>query len=68
MTRRSWTFSGSRRDVGISAPGFGGNKAQAEAHLRASLKYTRTYGELLLSAEPLIDQGRNSEARTELQK
>ena len=46
----------------------GGSKAQAEAHLRASLKYdpNSTVSHFFL-AELLIDQRRNSEARTELQ-
>jgi hypothetical protein len=48
---------------------FGGSKAQAEAHLRASLKYdpNSTVSHFFL-AELLIDQRRNSEARTELQQ
>jgi tetratricopeptide (TPR) repeat protein len=46
----------------------GGNKAQAEAHLRASLKYdpNSTVTHFFL-ADLLLDQGRNREARTELQ-
>jgi hypothetical protein len=46
----------------------GGSKAQAEAHLRASLTYdpNSTVSHFFL-AELLIDQRRNSEARTELQ-
>ena len=48
---------------------FGGSKTQAEAHLRASLKYDphSTVSHFFL-AELLIDQGRKSEARAELQK
>jgi tetratricopeptide (TPR) repeat protein len=48
---------------------FGGSKTQAEQHLRASLKYdpSSTVSHFFL-AELMIDQGRNSEARAELQK
>jgi tetratricopeptide (TPR) repeat protein len=48
---------------------FGGSKKEAEAHLRASLKYdpTSTVSHFFL-AELLLDQGRRSEARAELQK
>jgi tetratricopeptide (TPR) repeat protein len=48
---------------------FGGSKTQAEQHLRASLKYdpNSTVSHFFL-AELMIDQGRNSEARAELQK
>jgi hypothetical protein len=48
---------------------FGGSKTQAEAHLRASLKYdpTSTVSHYFL-AELLLDVGRKSEARAELQK
>jgi tetratricopeptide (TPR) repeat protein len=47
---------------------FGGSKTQSEQHLRASLKYdpNSTVTHYFL-AELLIDQGRKSEARTELQ-
>ena len=48
---------------------FGGSKKLAEQHLRESLKYdpNSTVSHYFL-AELLIDQGRKSEARTELQK
>jgi hypothetical protein len=48
---------------------FGGSNAQAEAHLNASLKYdpNSTVSHFFL-AEVLIDEGRKSEARAELQK
>ena len=48
---------------------FGGSDKKAEAHLRASLKYDEhsTVSRYFL-AELLLDQGRKSEARTELQK
>ena len=48
---------------------FGGSKTQAEAHLRASLKYdpNSTVSRYFL-AELLLDVGRKGEARTELQK
>ena len=48
---------------------FGGSKKEAEAHLRASLKYdpTSTVSHFFL-AELLLDQGRRGEARAELQK
>jgi tetratricopeptide (TPR) repeat protein len=48
---------------------FGGSKAQAEQHLRASLKYdpNSTVSHFFL-AELLIDQGRRDEARAELQQ
>ena len=48
---------------------FGGSKTQAEAHLRASLKYdpNSTVSHYFL-AELLLDVGRKSEARAELQK
>jgi tetratricopeptide (TPR) repeat protein len=48
---------------------FGGSDTQAEEHLRASLKYdpNSTVSHFFL-AELLIDQGRKSEARAELQK
>src|SRR5262245_14120715 len=47
---------------------FGGSKTQSEQHLRASLKYdpNSTVTHYFL-AELLIDQGRKSEARAELQ-
>jgi hypothetical protein len=47
---------------------FGGSNARAEEHLRASLKYNpqSTVSHFFL-AELFIDQGRNAEARTELQ-
>jgi tetratricopeptide (TPR) repeat protein len=53
----------------FKVPGwFGGSKTESEAHLRASLKYApnSTVSHYFL-AELLIDQGRNAEARTELQ-
>ena len=48
---------------------FGGDDKQAEAHLRASLKYNdqSTITHFFL-AELLIDSGRKAEAQTELQK
>lgn len=48
---------------------FGGSKTQAEAHLRASLKYdpNSTVSHYFL-AELLLDVGRKAEARAELQK
>ena len=48
---------------------FGGSDKKAEAHLRASLNYDEhsTVSRYFL-AELLLDQGRKSEARTELQK
>ena len=48
---------------------FGGSNKQAEAHLRTSLQYDQdsTISHFFL-AELLIDEGRKSEARTELQK
>jgi len=47
---------------------FGGSNKQAEAHLRKSLQYnpTSTVTHFFL-AEVLLDEGRKSEARTELQ-
>jgi tetratricopeptide (TPR) repeat protein len=48
---------------------FGGSDKKAEAHLRASLKYDENSTvSLYFLAELLIDKGRKSEARTELQK
>jgi tetratricopeptide (TPR) repeat protein len=48
---------------------FGGSNARAEEHLRASLKYDpqSTVSHFFL-AELFIDEGRNAEARAELQK
>jgi hypothetical protein len=48
---------------------FGGSNARAEVHLRASLKYNQdsTISHLFL-AEVLIDEGRQDEARVELQR
>jgi tetratricopeptide (TPR) repeat protein len=48
---------------------FGGDSKQAEAHLRASLKYNpnSTVSHFFL-AEVLLDNGRKDEARAELQK
>jgi hypothetical protein len=48
---------------------FGGSNKQAEAHLRASLEYDQnsTISHFFL-AEVLLDEGRKSEALTELQK
>jgi hypothetical protein len=48
---------------------FGGSNTQAEEHLKASLKYdpNSTVSHFFL-AELLIDEGRKSEARAELQK
>jgi tetratricopeptide (TPR) repeat protein len=48
---------------------FGGSDKKAEAHLRASLEYDEhsTVSRYFL-ADLLLDQGRKSEARTELQK
>jgi hypothetical protein len=54
----------------FKVPGFlGGSKQQAEAHLRASLQYdpNSTVSHFFL-AELMIDQGRNREARVELQQ
>jgi len=47
---------------------FGGSNSQAEAHLRASLRYdpNSTLSHLFL-ADVLADQGRTREARAELQ-
>ena len=48
---------------------FGGSNKQAEAHLRTSLQYDQdsTISHFFL-AEVLLDEGRKSEARAELQK
>ena len=48
---------------------FGGDRRQAEAHLRQSLTYNResTVSHFFL-AELLEDEGRNAEARAELQR
>jgi tetratricopeptide (TPR) repeat protein len=54
----------------FKVPGlFGGSNKQAEAHLRASLEYDQnsTITHFFL-AEVLLDEGRKSEARAELQK
>ncbi len=54
----------------FKVPGlFGGSHAQAEHHLRASLKYNpHSTASHFFLAELLLDDGRKEEARTELQK
>ncbi len=48
---------------------FGGSKARAEAHLRASLKYNpHSTASHFFLAELLLDQGRVADARAELQQ
>jgi tetratricopeptide (TPR) repeat protein len=48
---------------------FGGNRALAEDHLRASLKYNpQSTASHFFLAELLLDEGRKDEARAELQK
>src|SRR5207245_1539703 len=54
----------------FKVPGlFGGSDKQAEAHLRASLKYNpNSTSSHFFLAEVLIDAGRKNDARAELQK
>ena len=54
----------------FKVPGlFGGSDKQAEAHLRASLKYNpNSTSSHFFLAEVLIDAGRKSDARAQLQK
>jgi len=54
----------------FKVPGlFGGNHKQAEEHLRASLRYNpNSTSSHFFLAEVLLDEGRKSEARAELQK
>jgi tetratricopeptide (TPR) repeat protein len=54
----------------FKVPGlFGGSRKEAEAHLRASLKYNpNSTASHFFLAEVLLDAGRNTEARAELQK
>jgi hypothetical protein len=48
---------------------FGGNRKQAEDHLRASLKYNpNSTASHFFLAELLLDEGRKDEGRAELQK
>ena len=66
-------ISAARRALGrwyFKVPGlFGGSHTEAEAHLRASLKYnaSSTASHFFL-AEVLLDDRRTAEARAELQK
>ena len=54
----------------FKVPGLlGGSKARAEAHLRASLKYNpRSTASHFFLAELLLDDGRDADARAELQQ
>ena len=54
----------------FKVPGlFGGSRKEAEAHLRASLKYNpNSTASHFFLAELLLDDGRKTEARAELQK
>jgi tetratricopeptide (TPR) repeat protein len=54
----------------FKVPGlFGGSRKEAEAHLRASLKYNpNSTASHFFLAELLLDDGRKAEARAELQK